>query len=1014
MLAPARPAILRSLAVLLLLVLLLVPPGSVAGGGAHAELPRSAGLGSFGRPLTGSPPRALLAGPTPQVSSTGWDNLSLAYGQTAKGATPVLSTGTAGAQQFAYDAADGYAVFLAHGWTWTYGSKGWANDTIGTTAPPVTKGYSMAYDPVDGYVLLYGGCCGGAGSWPQAQTWKFQGGVWTNLTSVVNTPPPPRTGALLTWDGADNEMVLINGVENYSCGAPQPCSAPLAQTWTYRAGVWTNLTSTALAPPARLVAGSAAAYDGPDGYVLWVGSGLQSDVETWSFHAGTWTNLTSTAGALPPREYGTLIAGPTLGYVLLFGGTSCYGVGCTPTYLGDTWRFQAGVWTNLTSGLIGPPPDRAGGFGVYDAGLGYDLLMDGTSCASSCNDLNDTWEYSFPLAAGVPSSVIPSGRLDVQESTTFSSGGFGGSGSYYYGWNGLPYGCLPANSASIACTPTTAGTYAINVTITDTNGAHVNSPTLDFTVNAAPTISSFLASPRSVTLPGGTNLTTVVSGGTSPFTYSYVGLPDGCSSMNTSLLSCDPNATGEYTVYVDITDAWHKFNQAELWLWVNPSTLVVGTPTTTPGGTSFDAGETIQFRTDVAGGSGHNYYSWTGLPTDCAGADTPWLNCTLKAAGNYSVAVTVVDSNGTSVTSTPLSLQVSPKLVLSFFAAEPFNLVTGQTTLFTTIAYGGSAPLSYVYTGLPTGCASVDAPSVNCTVTIPGSYNIEVNVTDLAGTYVTQATSLLVTGLPYLNAAVPTISPDLLTIDQGLSTTLMTVAGGGDGGYSYVWNGLPSGCTSANGPLLPCTPGSAGPVAISVTVTDRAGASATSAPLNLTINPLPRLTSLTAFPAAPTVGTKTLFNATFTGGTGPFTFVWAGLPPGCQTSNASSLVCAPAQQGTLTVRIVLTDHFDRTAEDNLTLTVAPAPASTPAGVAGVPYVEVAGLVVIAFVAALVLAILYMRRGRSGSKPKRSPDRRDQPEDTPRPKQVAKRTSPAPRAAAPKARSDFSEDDEKGD
>ena len=899
-----------------------------------------------------------LAPSHPSLSSSGWANVTA-----SSGATPTRSTGMNWSQQMTYDAADGYVVLFAEGSTWTYSSTGWKLDTIGTTAPPVSKGYSLAYDPLDGYVLLYGGCCGGsAASWPQSSSWRFSGGIWYNMTSAFSSPPPPRQHALLTWDGADQEMVLVGGVENFSCGAPNPCSSPLAETWSFKGGVWTNLTATAGAPPARLALGSNAVYDGRDGYVLWTGSEMQGDFETWSFKGGVWTNLTSTSGAPPARIFPALVPGPSLGEVLLFGGLTCYGAGCTPVYLGDTWRFASGSWLNLTSGLVGPPSARAGGLATFDGALGYDLLVDSTGCTSGCGALNDTWEYSFPIQATQPTATIPSGRLDLGEATTFSVAGFGGTGSYSYAWGGLPFGCTYANAPVLpVCRPTNAGTFAVNVSLTDTNGAHTNSPTLNYTVNPAPSIVSFTASPRSVDLHNTSNLTVAVAGGTTPYAFLYSGLPKGCTTQNVTTLACSSNATGEYQVYVTVTDVWGKYAQSSLFLWVNPPPLIVLPPTATPSGNVFDVGQNVRLQTVVEGGAGGNIYTWSGLPAGCTAANAPGVNCTLRSPGNYTVAVGVTDANGSVATSGPLSLEVDRALVLSSFGALPSFLSTGESTLISTEAWGGTSPLSFAYSGLPSSCASVNKATLNCTVTTPGSFMVRVNVTDAIGVSANLTTTLYVNGLAYLNVATPTLSPPVAALDSGTPTQLSTRAGGGYGGYSYSWNGLPTGCASASTATLNCTPGVPGSFSISVTVYDRTGASAISGTLALTVNPPPSVTSLTAFPVSPRVGTTTMFNATVTGGTRPYTLSWAGLPVGCASANATSIVCSPSVAGTYTVRILMVDADGRTAEANLTWVATPAPAPAKSGIAGIPLPEFVLIVALAAAVVVLLLILFLRR-----------------------------------------------------
>jgi hypothetical protein len=69
----------------------------------------------------------------------------------------------------------------------------------------------------------------------------------------------------------------------------------------------------------------------------------------------------------------------------------------------------------------------------------------------------------------------------------------------------------------------------------------------------APTISSFTASPKTIPLGGTTFLNVTATGGASPYTYLYGGLPSGCTTSNVSNLPCAPSSPGNYSVTVTVT-----------------------------------------------------------------------------------------------------------------------------------------------------------------------------------------------------------------------------------------------------------------------------------------------------------------------------------------------------------------------------------------------------------------------------------------------------------------------------
>jgi hypothetical protein len=240
------------------------------------------------------------------------------------------------------------------------------------------SGAPMAYDALDGYVVLYGV---GRGS---NETWAWADGSWTNMTSGHG--PGPRVYPSMTYDAKDHKVVLFGGCYLY-LGCP-------TETWTYAGGNWTKLTPRASPPPSLQF--GAMAYDGKDGYVVLFGgsvatSGGSADTNaTWKFSGGNWTNISS-AVAPSPRYGSSMSYDAKTQLVVLFGGgtrVSCYGT-CP---MNDTWTFGAGVWTRMAT--TGGPPARYGGGMAYDRVLGTLVLFGGFGPPGGGGSaVNWTWEF---------------------------------------------------------------------------------------------------------------------------------------------------------------------------------------------------------------------------------------------------------------------------------------------------------------------------------------------------------------------------------------------------------------------------------------------------------------------------------------------------------------------------------------------------------------------------------------------------------------------------------------------
>lgn len=304
------------------------------------------------------------------------------------------------------------------------GSSSWLNLTpspFPTSYPDSREGASLAYDPDSHSVLLFGGA-GPAGLYQD--TWSWTAGTWTELIAGAGctpaTCPSPRAGAGMTYDAADQEMVLFGGLVAQSY--PGVVSG---DTWVFTNGAWRNVTgSVGAAPPPRY--DLSLTFDSGDNYVLLFGGANASFVpfaDTWTFRGGAWTNLTASLLLHPDAREGAAMADSPLGYVLLFGGLgptsliqNYYGTGGGP-YLG--WWFHNGTWSPMSVPIQPAAPIGHGGSsdvygpcGRYGAALswsprnnrfvlfgGFGVVGNGTACGSAIflYPLNDTWVYEGSL-----------------------------------------------------------------------------------------------------------------------------------------------------------------------------------------------------------------------------------------------------------------------------------------------------------------------------------------------------------------------------------------------------------------------------------------------------------------------------------------------------------------------------------------------------------------------------------------------------------------------------------------
>ncbi len=532
-----------------------------------------------------------------------------------------------------------------------------------------------------------------------------------------------------------------------------------------------------------------------------------------------------------------------------------------------------------------------------------------------------------------------------------------------YSYVGLPAGCSSVNATSLACRPTSAGTYNVRVYVNDTP-THSSSALTTLYVYPDLSISSFMISPSTLTFNTSTTVTVVAVGGIPTLIYTYTGMPSGCNGNQPATFRCIPKSSGTFTPRVYVNDSAGHTQTRTTTLKVNAPIQITGFAYSQ---NPVPIGGSTYINITATGGTPPYHYLYTLLPPGCTSLDTPSLLCTPTATGSYAPSVNVTDSSGAfALGASPLSVGAVTPIVVSTFSASPNPVAVGQSTTFSVAATGGSGPLTYAYTGLPTGCTSANTSSLACTPTVTGAFSVTVSVQDTTGHSGTKGMSLVVNPA----GAAPTISSFTATpssIQLGNSTTIQVVASGGTGTLSYSYRGLPAGCASTLASFT-CTPTVAGTFTITVNVTDTASRLATST-TTLRVTPASgggglTITSFSALPPSLSTGSTTDLSVSASGGTGTLSYAYTGLPGGCSSSDLAALACTPSSAGTFTVRVYVNDSAGHSASATTTLTVSASSSTTPSGTS---YGSLLPLLLIAVVAvvAVVAAVLLLRRRRRG-------------------------------------------------
>jgi hypothetical protein len=163
------------------------------------------------------------------------------------------------------------------------------------------------------------------------------------------------------------------------------------------------------------------------------------------------------------------------------------------------------------------------------------------------------------------------------------------------------------------------------------------------------------------------------------------------------------------------------------------------------------AGAPVEFNVSVSGGTLPYSYWYSQLPFGCFSVDRPTFVCTSQYTGTFQVKVTVNDSANTTVSATAplrLSLYVAPPPVVLSFTVAPATVKVGQETTFTIVVLNGTVPITYLYAGLPAGCATFTAAELTCIPEESGTFVVNCSVSDGINRGASARVTLTVTGGP--------------------------------------------------------------------------------------------------------------------------------------------------------------------------------------------------------------------------------------------------------------------------
>ncbi|MCI4352106.1 MAG: PKD domain-containing protein [Thermoplasmata archaeon] len=353
--------------------------------------------------------------------------------------------------------------------TWVLGAGGWAyhGPGPGTVANATHLEFSsLAYDATDGYLVSFGGFDSHPNATSNATFTMDSSGVWVNITgrdagciASVCTTPPARESAAMTWDAPLGAIFLTDGYSSSS-------KTWLNDSWLFLGGAW--FPSTAISPSS------------PSGYCPVAGSALPKVSDNIApFIIGGFGSISACYSnewvyEIPPATTVTIAPDPldqgmtaTFNASWVVGSGTGIRVGWT-AFPGDghpsTVRIATGHNTSTPFSVrITHAYATSGSFVASVTESDFYFVP-----ATSPTGIVTVYPALTASITASPTSIPPGG------SVTFMAVPVGGSGTYSYAW---AFGDGVASTAQDppAHTYSKAGTYAVNLTVTDGVNRSVNS-----------------------------------------------------------------------------------------------------------------------------------------------------------------------------------------------------------------------------------------------------------------------------------------------------------------------------------------------------------------------------------------------------------------------------------------------------------------------------------------------------------------------------------------------------------
>ena len=353
--------------------------------------------------------------------------------------------------------------------------------------------------------------------------------------------------------------------------------------------------------------------------------------------------------------------------------------------------------------------------GVYRPGAGFYLKMDkGVSPTPTAAFTSDVQNGIAPL------------RVVFSDQST-------GAGSLTYAWDFTNDGVIDSSDQSPSFTYTTAGTFSVNLTVTNTSGSDTVLRIGYIVVSPSPVAptAAFTSDKQTGTAPF-TVIFTDQSAGTAPLTYTWDFTNEGDDESDQRNPSFTYSTAGTYTVKLTVTNAAGSDAETKNgYITVSPAPL---TPTAafTSNKQTGTAPLTVTF-TDQSTGTAPLTYTWDFSNDGVTDSTTRNPSYTYSAPGTYAVRLTTTNAVGSDAETKTGYITVNPMVAPA--AAFTSNKQTGTAPLTITFSdqSTGTAPFTYAWDFTNDGVNDTTTRNPSFTYSAAGTYTVRFTATNAAG-----------------------------------------------------------------------------------------------------------------------------------------------------------------------------------------------------------------------------------------------------------------------------------------